>query len=302
MSNIINFNSNNAFNTVIDNPKSTNAQEQEVNDRMEFLKLEQNKYLQQKILYDLLEDVIYEDHTDAKLKRKVKDIILSENLKQTLSMDNKSLEGNESNVLGVAQDVTVLTYSESSLLRDLIKLKSRKNVEELIVQHNDWTELIESIRELGSIQLSQEDKILLEYKNKVIMEQEKYINNLLNLHKLLEEITHTRTVDLPKTMEQKIAECQVEEKINYLKCIMVQEKCRAEIFTETNCSLRAYKELIKDIELQQRDCQKEIENLSELKQKYKAISGKQYDDILKSYILYKSSLEKKKMLCSSLNS
>ncbi|XP_028150755.1 uncharacterized protein LOC114344097 [Diabrotica virgifera virgifera] len=297
MSNVINFNSNNTFNTV-----STNAQEQEVNDRMEFLKLEQSKYLQQKILYDLLEDVVYDDHTDAKLKSKVKDIILSENLKQTLSIDNKSLEENESNVLGVAQDITVLTYSESSLLRNLIKLKSTKKVEDLAAQHNEWTELLESIRELGSIQLSQEDKILLEYKNKVIVEQEKYINNLLNLHKLLEEITHTRTVDLPKTMEQKIAECQVEEKINYLKCIIVQEKCRAEIFTETKCSLRAYRELIKDIQLQQRDCRKDIEDLSELKQKYKAIAGKQYDDILKSYILYKGALEKKKMLCSSLKS
>ncbi|KAJ8928668.1 hypothetical protein NQ314_018762 [Rhamnusium bicolor] len=71
---------------------------------------------------------------------------------------------------------------------------------------------------------------------------------------------------------------------------------------ETSNSLKAYKQLIKDLKQQQQDCQKEIEDLNELKEKYDQVSCKQYDDILKSYLQYKAAIEKKKLLYDCLKS
>ncbi|XP_057670013.1 uncharacterized protein LOC130902155 [Diorhabda carinulata] len=298
MSNITDFNTH-LFDSVDTNMKSSycNAQEQELNDLSEFLKLEQNKYLHQKILYDLIEEALEEDHMETELKIKIKDIILSENVKQTLDLRNS--EGKDK-LLGISDSNTLLTYTESSSLRDLLKEKLTKNVHNIIESHSDWTELMESNKSLGLIQLPVEDMTLLDYKNKLAVEQEKYIMNLLKLQELLEEISDKRVIELPGIMTQKIQECKIEEKLNHLKCILSQQKCKVDIFTETNCTLKAYKELIRGIIEQQNDCQKEIEKLLDLKQKYDQVSGKQFDDILKPYLLYKSSLEKKKVLYNSL--
>ncbi|XP_056633528.1 uncharacterized protein LOC130443084 [Diorhabda sublineata] len=298
MSNITDFNTH-LFDSVDTNMKSSycNAQEQELNDLSEFLKLEQNKYLHQKILYDLIEEALEEDHMETELKIKIKDIILSENVKQTLDLRNS--EGKDK-LLGISDSNTLLTYTESSSLRDLLKEKLTKNVHNIIESHSDWTELIESNKSLGLIQLPVEDMTLLDYKNKLAVEQEKYIMNLLKLQELLEEISDKRVIELSGIMTQKIQECKIEEKLNHLKCILSQQKCKVDIFTETNCTLKAYKELIRGIIEQQNDCQKEIEKLLDLKQKYDQVSGKQFDDILKPYLLYKSSLEKKKVLYNSL--
>lgn len=300
MSNITDFN-NHLSDSIDTNVKSSycNAQEQELNDLSEFLKLEQNKYLHQKILYDLIEEALKEDHLETELKLKIKDIILSENVKQTLSLDLIDCKGNDK-LLGISENKSLLTYSESSSLRDLLRVKLSKNVPSIIESHTDWTELMESNKSLGPIQLNVEDMTILDYKNKFVIEQEKYINNLLKLQELLEEISNKRVIELPVIMSQKINECKIEEKLNHLKCILSQQKCKVDIFTETNCTLKAYKELIKGIVEQQNECQREIENLLDLKQKYEQVSGKQFDDILKPYLLYKSSLEKKKVLYDSL--
>lgn len=304
MSDSIDFISNDMSCVALENTKTScnNAHEQEVNDLMNFLKVEQSKYLQQKIIYDLIEDIINHDHMDPKLKSKVKEVMLSENVKQTSSIDTKAYKIKELPLLGVDKQNTVLTYSESSVLQEMLKMKLSENTTAITASHQSWADLVESNHQLQPLQIDSDDTVLLEYRNKLYVEQQKYIKNLANLHDLLEEIVEVRVKKLPELFEDKLKESQLVQKINHLKCTLADEKCNVDIFTETPCSLKAYNELINEVKEQQKDCQKQINDLKELKEKYKQISGKQYDDILKTYLQYKASLEKKKVLYNCIKS
>lgn len=284
-----------------------NAQEQEVNDLSEILRVEHNKYVQYKIIYDTLEEFINShDDEHVNLKRRIKDIMISESLVQCMSLDEHCDKPSE-NIFGI-EDMgnTSLNFSESKELQILLKQLIDQKYKKMKADFNNVTEAdISSLTQpssSSSIDLNDEDKLLLEYRNKLMAEQKEYIKNLLNLTDLLEEIKKLRLEKLPEITELKIKECQVEEKINSLKCHGFHGKSRVDIFTETSCSLNAYKELIKDIKDQQQDCKREIEELTDLKQKYKDVSCKQYDDILKSYLRYKSAIEKKKLVYDCLKS
>ncbi|KAG5900659.1 hypothetical protein JTB14_005929 [Gonioctena quinquepunctata] len=290
-------------------PLNNCAQEQEVNDLKEFLKLEKNKYVQYKIIYDTLEEYIKDENTvEDNLKAKVRDIMLGESLAQSLTLDYNPFDKTNVSLLGES-DVgqSNLTYQEGNVLQEILNKKLNRKYQDITREFNsltnkDLTKSFEQTDNSTSMQLSPEDKVLLEYKNKLTSEQEQYIKNLITLSDLLQEITDLRLKSLPETIEKKVEECQIEEKINHLKSLLSNEKCRVDVFTETSCSLKAYKELIKDIKEQQHECQKEIQYLKELQEKYKEVSCKQYDDILKSYIQYKSSIEKKKILYECLKS
>ncbi|CAH1119538.1 unnamed protein product [Phaedon cochleariae] len=311
MSNVIGTTTNHGQFRVDGNPKKTSsyAQEQEVNDLTEFLKLERNKYVQYKIVYDILEEFVNEeDRQEDGLRAKVKEILLCESVTQVTLLDENTVDGSKSSVFGLCNvSSPALTYSESKSLQDVIKKKLNEKYLSITddfhsVANKDMTEYSEDEEITTSIKLCHEDKVLVEYKNKLLMEQEQYIRNLITLSELLGDITDLRISKLPGVIEDKVKECQVNEKINSLKSLLAQEKCRVDIFTETTCSLKAYKELIKDIKEQQHECQKDIENLDGLKNKYKEVSCKQFDDILESYLQYKSSIEKKKILYDCLKS
>ncbi|KAJ8942940.1 hypothetical protein NQ318_003826 [Aromia moschata] len=205
-----------------------------------------------KIIYDTLEECVHENSDiDGRLKTKLKDILLGGSVIQTVTLDDNALEECNRSLFGSScKDNLELNYAERNQLQDTLKLKLDKNNQDT-----------------GPTQLSPEDKVLMDYKTKLIAEQEQYVKNLLDLLELLKEITGLRLNKLPRITEQKIKECQMEERTNHLKSLLAQEKVRVDMFMETSNSLKAYKELIKDIKEQQHDCEKEIQNLRDLREK-----------------------------------
>lgn len=301
--------SNKPFNARETSKILNNAQEQEVNDLYEFLKLEQNKYVQYKILYDALEECVSDSSDiDRTLKAKVADILLRESATQTQHLDHYTAKENTVSLFGLC-DINgyELNYIERNQLQEALKLKLDEKYKDICDDFYQATnkavnKAFEDSQTSTSLQMASDDKALIEFKYKLISEQEQYVKNLLSLLELLNEITNLRLKKLPQITERKVKECQVEQKVNHLKSLLAQEKVRIDVFTETSSSLKAYKELIKDIKDQQKDCEKEIQELKDLKEKYNQISCKQYDDILKSYLQYKSSIEKKKLLYNCLKS
>ncbi|XP_018571059.1 uncharacterized protein LOC108910813 [Anoplophora glabripennis] len=281
----------------------SNAQEQEVNDVYEFLNLEKNKYVQYKIISDTLEECVNESSDlDRSLKDKVRDILLGGSATQTLFLDEYTSKESTTlfGICGINEQE--LNYIERHQLQKILELKLDCKYKDICGEFHKITnkDVNTAFETPSSLQMASDDKVLIEYKNKLVSEQEQYVKNLLNLLELLEEISNLRLKKLPQVTEQKIKECQVEQKMNNLKSLLAQEKIRIDIFTETSSSLKAYKELIKDIKEQQKDCEMEIWELKNLKEKYNQVSCKQYNDILKSYLQYKSSIEKKKLLYSHL--
>lgn len=307
MSDVVGTSVNNTSSNVKEASKiSNNAQEQEVNDLYEFLKLEQNKYVQYNIIYEALEECVGESSDlDRTLKTKVTDILLSGNAAQTLPLDE--VPSKESSTLFGFCNINghELNYLERNQLEKTLTLKLNekyKNVCEEFhkVTNKDVNKAFEDSPR--SLQMASEDKVLIEFKTKLVSEQKQYVKNLFSLLESLNEMANLRLKKLPQVTEQKIRECQVEQKMNHLKSLLAQEKVRIDVFTETSNSLKAYKEFIRDIKEQQKNYEREIQELKDLKAKYSNVSCKQYDDILKSYLQYKSSIEKKKLLYGCLKS
>ncbi|KAJ8928667.1 hypothetical protein NQ314_018761 [Rhamnusium bicolor] len=197
---------------------SNNAQEQEVNDLSEFLKLEHSKYLHYKVIYDTLQEYVSEiSDTDKSLKTKVKDIMHSANVAQSIMLDDSLDESSTSIFRSCDINNLELNYTERNQLQDILKLKldqKYKNIcsEFTKLTNKDINKALESVHDTMPLQLSPEDKVLIDYKNKLIFEQEQYVKNLLSLQEVLKEITNLRLKELPQTTEQKIKECLVEEK------------------------------------------------------------------------------------------
>lgn len=276
----------------------TCAQEQEVRDLLEFLKLEYRKNIQYKIILSIIEEYVQEDNTiNSALKQKIKNIILGHRVSQMLLLDHNE----HTSLLGIEKINNVsLNYLEGNTLQEVLKSKLKeqniniqKQLSKTDKEHNNNC-VEKSFNDI--LQLSGEEKVMLNTREKLKSEQELYVQNLLELQKVLLEISDLRLKTIPEGVERKIKHLQAQDKINSLKAVFTEEKFRVDIFTETNCSLEAYKELIKDIKQQQSIYQKEIQELEELKEKYKQVSCKQFDDILASYKQYKSSLEQKKRL------
>ncbi|KAJ8922262.1 hypothetical protein NQ315_004200 [Exocentrus adspersus] len=285
------------------------AHEKEVNDLYEHLKFERNKYAKYKIIQDALEECIdVNSELDQNLKTKVRDILLSGSVVQCLSLEEFPSNESRQSVLGLIDiNQHELNYMENKHLQDVLKRKLEEKYETVCddfrkTTSKDIENTLENIPSSVPLQMVTEDKILLDLKDRLLLEQEQYVKNLSNQSDLLSEITDARLKKVPELTEHKIKEYQIKEKLNHVKSSLMQEKVRVDVFTEANGSLQAYKELIKDIKDQQSDCEKEIQRLMDLKEKYSQVSCKQYDDILKSYLQYKATIEKKKLLYETLKS
>ncbi|KAF7268979.1 hypothetical protein GWI33_017963 [Rhynchophorus ferrugineus] len=281
--------------------RNVQAQEQEMKDCIEFLKIANEKYRQNKIILEAIEDCLDdENNLDDNLKNKIRSIILSQELSQISVTENTSELQPYNGVLGVPLIKCELTYSESNKLTTCLKYNLETKYQKLKKAYfsllgKDFTQL--NIKDIDDpLKISQEDEELMQYKKELIVEQESYISQQLQLLDLLDELKNFRLKSVPKLAEQKIDESKIRSKINYLKSLLTTEKCRVDVFMETSYSIKAYTELIKDIKDQQEELKAEIGRLTDLKKKYKHISSMEYNEILKSYLQYKSAFEKKKKI------
>lgn len=277
--------------------QNAQAQEQEVKDCIEILKIEYSKFkTYETILEGIQECVEDENNLDPELRAKIKEIVSSKELPQMRLSD---CTGNET-LLGVPLPTTELTYYESNRLRSCLKVKLKDKAAKLTSQQNllfhKQSSSIGSNRNNSPLDLTPEDRQLLEYRDKLTKEQELYQKSHLELLELLEELKNIRLKAVPETADKKYEECSLRTHINYLKSELARNKCRIDIFKESEDSFKAYTEILKDLREQQHDLVREIEQLNDLKKKYADVSCIEYDEILKSYLQYKSSLEKRKLM------
>ncbi|XP_030750004.1 uncharacterized protein LOC115877816 [Sitophilus oryzae] len=283
------------------------VQEQEVNDCTEFLKIAYRRYRKYKIILESVKECLEDDSVlDDNLKKKIKNIICSAQLSE-IRLNQNAVDSYLANepVLGVSLTSSELTYSEGSELEKCMKSK-------LDNKYHTVKNSFSSLLGKTSMNTDQRDSDnlldvcfgdleLIEFKRKLISEQECYITHQLQLLELLEELKCIRLENVPQFTEKKLAECTLRSKINYLKSLLATEKCKVDIFMETSYSLQAYTELIKDIKGQQEELKEDIRRLNNLKKQYAHVSCMEYDEIHKSYVHYKAALDKKKKMYEYIN-
>ncbi|CAH0546358.1 unnamed protein product [Brassicogethes aeneus] len=280
--------------TVTDGNSKNCGVAQEVDDIREVLKSEHNKYLKYKIINDTIQELIGENSSlDSELKAKAKEILLNSQCSQSVIIDKNSTDKGCHTVFGIGDSSVELTYFE----RDSLKNSLERRLSEKCI-HLDFSLSENNLnsKKCPTFQLVEDDQILIDLKEKLKNEQKLYIENLFKKHEILNEIKNLRLTELPKIVDEKHTESVSLCKMNEVKSEILFKKVRVDIFSESNISLEAYKQFIADLKNQQKECQMEIDDILDLKEKYKIVACKQYNDILKSYLQYRASNEKKKML------
>ncbi|KAK5642483.1 hypothetical protein RI129_008650 [Pyrocoelia pectoralis] len=262
------------------------------------VELERRKYNKYSIIKDVAMSCTTEESClPTELQSKVYEILMADDVEQCLQLTPNDT------LLGLPHRNTELTYEEKELIRNAVQKgiikKSRKlfeELEELGIECNRANDLTHSV--LG---ISVEDKVLMDYKRELNEKQSLYISQLEELISVLKEILELKSKTLPESTNNKTYACEIELRLLQLQSQVMNAKVTVDIFTETSSSMDAYRQLLKDICQQQTDCKQEIEKLRELKEKYKQVSCKQYNEILRNYVKYKSIIENKRDFLNRLN-
>lgn len=126
------------------------------------------------------------------------------------------------------------------------------------------------------------------------------MKNLEKIYDLLKQLLQLRFTNVKELVDSKITEYSLKSEMYHLRTEMMKGKTKTDFFNETPISLQAYKELFNNMSEQQADYHKQITNLNQLKQQYKLVACREYNEILKSYLQYKDAVEKKMALYKQL--
>ncbi|KAH1002104.1 hypothetical protein HUJ05_008695 [Dendroctonus ponderosae] len=237
---------------------------QEVKKYSELIRIYRKKSNKYKIRLECILDCLENKDMEPQLKNKVKKIILSARVSQIqLCSDPNSVKCETQNLLGVPVNNIKLTYSERETLAFFLKYPIDTSAD------NSKQEFF--------LELPYNDKVLLEYRSKLALNQQEFINNQTQMFAVLEEMMKFRLKTVPELSKIKCKEYEN---------ILMQEKN----------SLPALTELIKDMKEQKIEFLRKIDELKDLKKTYEDASCKEYDAILQSYLQYKAVLNRKKQM------
>lgn len=293
---------------------SDKSKYQEMRDIFEIMKRERRMCLNNKMVIRAITKCLSEDtHLNQVLKNKVENLLLAVEVDACMTVNTKH---SEEKLLGLSDISTEdLSFNELGILqhsidKELKLLGGGTTCNSTHLQIPDDSDLFE---------LNIQDKVsnvyvfyikrkflfcnfqsLFEAEKKLQEIQLTYMENLKNVYDLLQELLHLRFNPVKDLIENKIDEYSMKSKMYSLKSDIFKQKARTDIFNQNAISFGAYEKLFNDIFEQQNECQKQIDDLIELKEKYNIVSCKEYDEILKSYLQYKSALEKKKDLYKQL--
>lgn len=131
MSNFVETDANRFF-PLLETSSSVNcAQEQEVRDLLEFLKLEYRKNLQYNVLLSILEEYIREENMDnLPLKEKIRKVILRHRVSQTLPIESNSPTNAQTTLLGIQHintNTASLSYQGENTVQEMLKVKLKES-------------------------------------------------------------------------------------------------------------------------------------------------------------------------------
>ena len=276
--------------------RPANSSRQETADLVEILKCVRTKYLRNKTLYDSLREYSADSDIKSDLTTNVRNVLMEMDVKNCMGLqqptpNTKLLQVGDTGSLSLSycDEHEVLIHVQKKLI------KSNKVLTEMLCK-------LESVNtfQCNFFNLCTEDKILINLKTRLNEQQKIYADNLLKRHDLLEGILSIRLNDTKNMADLKTEELDICGKLHKLQVEIINLKNRRDILNETPTSMVAYSELLKDIYLEQMECQQKIEELEELKEKYNLVSCKQFEDILKSYLKYKTDFERKEALIKEL--
>lgn len=273
---------------------SSFREDTQLTDEEQILKIEYSRYIRNKILYECISDCV--DDLDPQTGKNLENIINGVKLQQYLKLENHSL-------LGLHPEFTDLSYQESDQLKAMTqkKLCERKSKTFEVFKSITSKDLDVIIKRpkvsLYDLSLSVTDQVALNYKEKLIRIQEAFMKNIILRNKILAEMLDLRLNKVPELCEKTNRYCKSIIECNYLKAKIAEYKMKMDIFMEVPNAIDAYHQLLNDIKKQQEECQIDIEKMKESKRKYENVSGKEYDEILKSYLMYKYSLAELNKMC-----
>ncbi|XP_045472034.1 uncharacterized protein LOC123678837 [Harmonia axyridis] len=250
-------------------------------DEEHIFKIEYGKYVENKIVFECLLNCI--DDLDPEVGNKLEDIINDIKLKQYLKLENQ-------NLLGLTVKNRELSYQEADLLKSVLRKKLLEKKKKVFQEFKKITskdlDLI-----LKQLKPSPTLPIVIEYKDKLFKEQELFMINVKRRNKILDEMLDIRLRKVPTMCNQTIGYCKAIIESNSLKTKLAEYKMKLDVFKEIPKAIEAYQVLLKDIKQQQEECELSIEKMKDLKIKYENVKGREYDEILRSYLMYKHSIE-----------
>lgn len=257
--------------------------------------IQRRKYNEYQIIQDVICECIKEScEFSGELQSKIVDILTASNLQSCVGL------GGNCTLLGLNFNLTELTYEEHENLKEVVQLKliekRRKIFKELCELGITIEETDCPLESSSVLNLGVQEKVLIDLKQQLNEKQDLYIRLLQVLREILEKVINLKVKTLSETTNDKIRTYQIQTELFCIRTKLLNVKLKTKIFSETTLTLNAYKEILKDVLQQQKDCREEIEKLQELKEKYKQVSCKQYDEILRNYLKYKSNIEKKRLL------
>lgn len=253
---------------------------------------ERKRYIKNKLLYEAVLHCIKEKNGLHESTENIHKILISMDLSQQVKIKvHNSLLLNDEVVLGLRNLYPdELSYEEGKLLKNEIEQK-------LLSQYqNTHRPVYDAIEQFLKKSSNTATKLLIDFRIQLNDEQDRYMKNLHKHIRLLKELFTLRNKCLNEISTNKIKEYNSKTKIQNIKSKLLYEKTKMDIFTDTEVSLDAYRELIKDIGQEQKHCQNQVENLCALKEKYHQVRCHQFENILKSYIEYKTATEKRRKL------
>ncbi|KAL3282772.1 hypothetical protein HHI36_005939 [Cryptolaemus montrouzieri] len=257
----------------------------------EILNAEYKKYVLNKIIFQSLQECT--SNLDDELGGKVDNIINDVKLKQYLKIGNH-------NLLGIQLHSRELNYQEGERLKSALQTKIWQNRMKVFEEFKKITNMdLEDVAKMLKTSapkyetfLMGKDHTLILYKNKLVKEQEIFMNQVMLRSKLLDEILELRSKKIPNMCEKAYRTCKAKVESNYLKSKIAEYKTKLDIFMEEPKAIQAYQLLLKDIKQQQEECELSIKVMKENKVKYEEVSGREFDEILKPYLMYKASIDK----------
>ncbi|GJQ70813.1 putative DNA-(apurinic or apyrimidinic site) lyase [Trypoxylus dichotomus] len=277
---------------------SNKSRYQEMHDTFEIMKIERRKHLHNKLVLNTINKCLTESsELSDEVKNKVKDVLLSAEVGTSLKLRTKHFE---ETLLGLSDlCISELSYKEQEEANQVFHNNLKLMEDDFM---HSIPKLMEAPSSIDLFHLNIYDKSLLEERDKLESIQETYIGNLKVMYDLLQELLKLRFHNVKDLLGSKLDEYSIKSKIYDLQSEMIKKKTRVDIFNENSLSFVAYEKLVHDITDQQKECQKQIDDLIDLKERYKLVACKQYDDILRSYLQYKTALEQKKGLYKQLQS
>lgn len=257
---------------------------------MQAVKYERDKLNKYRILCQAIKDctkLSSKQQLDDDLKSKINTMRLNSQCYQLINI------GSDGKLLGIELQQTTnrLDHTEREQLRTVLLCTLKDQYVRIREQFEQLTQ-----KSIDSCSVQSDNCATLDLYNKLLDKQNQCEENLVKLHGLFECMLKMKLDELPGLTDRKFEEAQLKFNMLSLRNQILQIKVTSDVLNECSEATQAYKTLNRDIAEQKAQYEKKLADLIDLRERYKLVSCKQFDEILKTYVQYKNGFKKKVMI------